>query len=398
MVIFQDQLPNQTDNHYHIMKLLCLCARPTGHSTFYESLLRHSSVIRSWEKLPQMAERHGLAPLVYHHLREAGVTMPTQVDRTLKASYLTHRHANFERMAALVEIATAYREAGIGMLALKGAALANTIYPETTLRCMCDLDLMVAIGDADKARLLLKSLGFDIHETTSIHPKPFSHHFPPATRTTANVRVMVELHHHLFARSKLIPTGTFGKLIPNAIPFTINDITVDTLGPVHMLWHTYIHAVGKLQLVEQFRLIHVADLVGLVETYADHIDWLQLKNFSQQTYHAILMLSLFTPWSPAVKQRLPFETELKFQFKDFPQLPLAMEINSRNRKKWLSRFFLDIIIQPDWWVCFFQGNHPARFNKFNHHVSYPLHQIGSFATNLAGYYIRKAYRTWRKRP
>ncbi len=161
-----------------------------------------------------MAEQHGMAPLVYYHLREAGIEIPATVNRILKGAYLTHRHANRERMVALEEIAAAYRKAGIEMLALKGAALANTIYPDIALRCMCDLDLMVADDEADSARKALEKLGFNIHETASIQPQAFSHHFPPATRDQNSVGVVVELHHHLYAISKLVPSVTLDKLLP----------------------------------------------------------------------------------------------------------------------------------------------------------------------------------------
>lgn len=381
-------------NQIQMMKLLCLCARPTGHPALHEKLNKQAAGINSLEKLPYMAEQHGMAPLVYFHLREAGIEIPANVNRTLKGAYLTHRHANRERMVALKEIAVAYRKAGIEMLALKGAALANTIYPDIALRCMCDLDLMVADHKAEIARRALESLGFDIHKTASIQPKAFSHHFPPAIRDQNGVGVVVELHHHLYAISKLVPSVTLDKLLPDALPFDLDQTVVDTLGPEQMLWHSYIHAVGKLQLVEQFRLIHVADLVGIVEEYADVIDWQRLKKLSPQTYHAIIMLHLFTPWSEAVIKSLPFDTETSFSFKDFPHLPSAMGVSSRDRNAWIPRFFKDIILPPDWWVCFFQGNHPAKFNTISYRVVYPIRRLSAFFVNLTGFYVRKWYRKW----
>ncbi len=164
-----------------------------------------------------------------------------------------------------------------------------------------------------------------------------------------------------------------------------------------MLWHSYIHAVGKLQLVEQFRLIHVADLVGLVEKYADRIDWHRLEKLSPQTYHAIMMLHLFTPWSEDVKKSLPFDSDASFNFKDFPKLPSAMKVSSRDRNVWIPRFFKDLLLPPDWWVCFFQGNHPAKFNVISYRVVYPIRRLSSFCGNLAGFYVRKWYRKWQQK-
>jgi hypothetical protein len=375
-----------------LMKLMCLCARPMGHRAMYDRLSELAGAIDSWDALPQMAEQHGMAPLVYYHLREAGINIPTAVNRILKSAYLTHRLANRERMAALGEIATLYRQSGIAMLALKGAALANTIYPDPALRCMCDLDLMVANNRGDDARELLKQIGFDVHETASVQPRPLSHHYPPAIRNHNGVGVMVELHHHLYSVSKLIPSVTLDQLLSNAISFNMGNNRIDTLGPEEMLWHAYIHAVGRLQLVERFRLIHVADLVGIVETYAGQIDWQQFKHQYAQTYNALSMLHLFSPWAEAIKNLLPFDTRIAFQFRHFPRLPKAMAVSSRDRHTWTARFFLDLARPPDWWACFFMGTDPSQFSRFKHRVAYPARRLAAFSGNFSGFYVRKLYR------
>ena len=358
----------------------------------YDQLGEMASAIESWDALPHIAERHGMAPLVYHHLREAGIDIPTCVNRTLKSAYLTHRFANRQRMAALEEIAAVYRQAGIEMLALKGAALANTVYLVSALRCMCDLDLMVADQQADEARERLKSIGFDIHEEADVQPRPLSHHYPPAMRQRNGVEVMVELHHHLYSISKLIPTVTLDRLRPDAISFDLGNTRIDTLGPEQMLWHTYIHAVGRLQLVEQFRLIHVADLVGIVETYAGRIDWQQFKNRYPQTYNALSMLHLFTPWPDHIKATLPFDTQRSFPFKHFPRLPRAMAVSSRDRPSWTLHFMMDVAMPPDWWACFYQGSDPWRFTLFEHRMVYPARRLTAFVGNFSGCYVRKHYR------
>ncbi len=105
-----------------------------------------------------------------------------------------------------------------------------------------------------------------------------------------------------------------------------------------------------------------------------------------------MMLHLFSPWSEAAKKSLPFDTETSFDFRDFPHLPSAMGVNSRDRGVWIPRFFKDMIMSPDWWVCFFQGNHPSKFNAYHHRIAYPIRRLSSFGGNLAGFYIRKWYR------
>lgn len=56
-------------------------------------------------------------------------------------------------------IASRFNEAGVPLMALKGAALHLTIYDTPSARAMSDLDLLVKPEDLDRARALLEDLG-----------------------------------------------------------------------------------------------------------------------------------------------------------------------------------------------------------------------------------------------
>ncbi len=60
-------------------------------------------------------------------------------------------------LAALLSLCT---EAKLDLLVLKGAALAETVYPRPSLRRFGDLDVLVRPEDAARARTLLDSLGY----------------------------------------------------------------------------------------------------------------------------------------------------------------------------------------------------------------------------------------------
>ena len=96
-----------------------------------------------------------MAPLLYVHLKAAGVQLPRDVRRTLQGLVLRHREINRVRMRVLRDILSTYDSAGIPALVLKGAALAHLVYPEPGLRPMSDLDILVPESELWRAQRLL---------------------------------------------------------------------------------------------------------------------------------------------------------------------------------------------------------------------------------------------------
>jgi hypothetical protein len=99
--------------------------------------------MREWAGGAAQAEAHGLAPLLYLHLKGTEVQLPLATKRELQGLYLRHRHANQVRTRVLHEVLAAYQSAGIPALVLKGAALFYLVYPEPGLRPMSDMDILV---------------------------------------------------------------------------------------------------------------------------------------------------------------------------------------------------------------------------------------------------------------
>ncbi|MHC4272614.1 MAG: nucleotidyltransferase family protein, partial [Planctomycetota bacterium] len=62
-------------------------------------------------------------------------------------------------MHLLERIAKAFNEAGVPLMALKGAALNLTLYRHPQDRPMVDLDLLVKPADSDRARAILEDVG-----------------------------------------------------------------------------------------------------------------------------------------------------------------------------------------------------------------------------------------------
>ena len=176
-------------------QLLALCARAECRPIHHQQIALAASVATDWEDVLAQAEMHHLSPLLYTHLRAAGVSIPAAVKRELRSRSMHHLVANQVRTRVLCDILSAYETARIPVLVLKGAALSHIIYPDISLRPMSDLDLLVPASEAHRAQQVLAGLGFEAPSLSS----PMSHHrhLPEVTKYVKNIPVTVEIHHRL---------------------------------------------------------------------------------------------------------------------------------------------------------------------------------------------------------
>ena len=324
-------------------RLLALCARTELDAAHIHRLAQEAAKLteQEWERVPAQAEAHGMAPLLYVHLKAAGVQLPRDVRRTLQGLVLRHREINRVRMRVLRDILSTYDGAGIPALVLKGAALAHLVYPEPGLRPMSDLDILIPEADLWQAQRLLAESGFDA-------PLPSSgalphRHLGGATLQTEGLTIHVELHYKLssdyfdhaisYMRSKMWPkprsstqAKTFRRRhIPRAQPpqteqypntpvsmwvsdltvppqpFALADLTAHTLGHEDMLSHLCQHLTSHVNVWDFGRLIWVADIVSLAERFAAQIDWTWIRRQRPAVLRMLSLLHFMTSLSDLVR-------------------------------------------------------------------------------------------------
>ena len=178
---------------------MALCARVSCDAALYERIARQAAALdpQAWGTLPHRAEAHGIAPLLFTHLKAVSAPVPTEVQRALRGLTLRHRLANRARMAVLGSMLARLGTAGISVCVLKGAALAHLIYPTPDLRPMRDVDLLVRPSEARRAQRLLREMGFTAPpaESADLPDK----HMAAAQLDEAGFVLSVEVHHNLFA-------------------------------------------------------------------------------------------------------------------------------------------------------------------------------------------------------
>lgn len=112
-----------------------------------------------WDRVMRLAQWHGLRPLLHRHLSEAqGVPRAAMVRCWSEAE----RVARSNRMLRdeLARILVLLGSAGIRALPYKGPTLAARAYGDLTLREFGDLDILVTLGEVQRARDLLCAGGY----------------------------------------------------------------------------------------------------------------------------------------------------------------------------------------------------------------------------------------------
>jgi len=154
----------------------------------------------------------------------------------------------------------ALSEAGVPVIVLKGAALAETIYPSIAHRPMGDVDLLVRPEDRDQARAALEDAGYRFLPEPQQRFSPFDTEFTGEMAFRRNEGPLIELHWQLTPAEwlrRLIALDTEA-LWRDAQPLEIGGVQALHLSPpdtlfhlcLHLTAHSYVHPAGYRDIVQ----------------------------------------------------------------------------------------------------------------------------------------------------
>jgi hypothetical protein len=367
------------DNGVDSYTVLIHAARVACSPAALAALARAARRFAAWHEIPAQAEHHGLAPLLYRHLRAAEIDLPRPVARKLQALTVRHRHANQVRTAALGEILAALDGAGIAPLVLKGGALAHMIYPRPGLRPMRDLDVLVRRDEAERAQQVLAQMAGAASDTQQ--ELDGGHHLVAGLQRDG-LHVSVEIHYSLY--------GVQREEIEQTTPFQLGagGPTAHTLGPEEMMWHLCRHAVGHTSVFDSIRLIWVADVVGFAERFVEQIDWARIERDFPVARNVLAIFGTVAPLSAALrrKARLPSLDRAGFDldFHGWPRSSLA----AQREEKGFARIVWDTFRPPEGWLRLHHGLSPAAPLFWYRWVRHPLHILGHVVDLLQKTYLR----------
>ncbi|HEV7550033.1 MAG TPA: nucleotidyltransferase family protein [Candidatus Angelobacter sp.] len=139
--------------------LACCGDDSDGHfSARIQQVLRHGV---DWERLIQLAQHHGLVPLVFRRLSgEMDATRSPGLE-SLRQHDKANAHRTLWLTLELLNIHRHLQARGLEVLPYKGPALAEALYGNVAMRQFSDLDLLVRPNDLLATKEALVQLGYE---------------------------------------------------------------------------------------------------------------------------------------------------------------------------------------------------------------------------------------------
>ncbi|MBY6015970.1 nucleotidyltransferase family protein [Qipengyuania gaetbuli] len=255
--------------------------------------------LAEWRALDALAEAHRLGP--YFHGRLSRGEMPVEVPQDIVEGWREAHRANaiavLAQRRALAQAATLLGGLGIEAVALKGSALAWSVWPSPAERVMRDIDLLVPQYRAVKAYKALRDAGWQGPAAT---PELLDRLAQEETHLPLLVSpdgVLCELHAHAWASAPLaglaMPSCDDAGLLERSVFDEVLDMRVPAAQD--MLAHLVVHcACSHLFNVGPLAL---ADIDYLTRKRA--IDWPRFWEAAQREGYeraAALVLALTDRW------------------------------------------------------------------------------------------------------
>ncbi|HKT87305.1 MAG TPA: nucleotidyltransferase family protein [Candidatus Sulfotelmatobacter sp.] len=120
-----------------------------------------------WNEVFNLADRHGVHPLLFQALSSVADAVPAEPMRFLMQQYQANLHKALFLSRELISILDCLDAAGIEVIPYKGLPLAETLYGDIALRQSGDIDLLIHPWDLARIRQNLSPLGFVSHENFS---------------------------------------------------------------------------------------------------------------------------------------------------------------------------------------------------------------------------------------
>ncbi|MFO7650116.1 MAG: nucleotidyltransferase family protein [bacterium] len=230
-----------------------------------------------WNDLVAAAAHLRLAPLLFRRLKQGAARdrVPAEAWECLRLAYFGSAGTNARLYRRLQPVLAALRDAGIPVIVLKGAFLAEAVYGDVALRPMADADLMVRKADLPGARAVLLAAG-----GTPACPVDVNRHCRRnVSLPTVFIRdIAVELHWSIER-----PHGPFradsAGLWDRARPAAIAGVEVLALSPEDLLLHLCLHLSHRHGLAVPYALCDVAETV---HRFRAGLDWPQVARRARE--------------------------------------------------------------------------------------------------------------------
>lgn len=228
----------------------------------------------AWSEIVQLAQANGVAPLLYAAVQRTRAPIPPRLHQALQDRYYQVGVANALHLQELSQVLAALSAAGMPVVLLKGALLAEALYGNPALRPMADLDLLVPRDRIAEVPPLLEPLGYRLQPGPAGHPFAFSIRYGgeiALIKALPLTAVALDIHWnlvafwwtHYTARLDLEALWREVRPIPSQGPPALQLCPEDTL--IHLCLHAGLsHSYASL--------LNFVDIDRCIAAYTD-LDW-----------------------------------------------------------------------------------------------------------------------------
>jgi hypothetical protein len=140
------------------LDLILACCGDDSLSVRIQQVLQHGV---DWERLVQLAQHHGLVPLVFRRLSTEMDTSRSPGLEALRQLDKLNAHRTLWLTLELLNIHRHLRTRGLEVLPYKGPVLAEMLYGNVAMRQFSDLDMLTRSGDLAAIKEALAELGYE---------------------------------------------------------------------------------------------------------------------------------------------------------------------------------------------------------------------------------------------
>lgn len=257
-------------------QLLLYCARSQPNTESIRSIVNEGV---NWHYLQQLAEQHGVRPLLLQSLKlVCWDAVPKMTQLQLNYFNRINIQTNLSIAGELLRLLGPFQQNGIPIATFKGVVLAELVYGDLTLREVSDLDVIVHEADLNKAEDILIACGYQAAFPNRDYRSAFlSYQGQYAFRHTQTA-ILVDLHWRLSSKGVAFPIEA-AEIWPKLMQVTIAGRTVPTLAPDDLALFLAAHGTKE----GWKRLLWVCDFAELLRKYQD-IDWAAVLQRAQRSH------------------------------------------------------------------------------------------------------------------
>ena len=226
------------------------------------------------------AAQLGVAPLLYARLKTPTLqsSVPTAVLQSHKGDFLWSQARNMKVFARLREVFAVFRDHRIDVIALKGAALAELVYPQIGLRTMGDIDLLVRKDDLARVEAIIEDMGFRANESYRSKEWYHTQHHHLVPYESGDRILKLDVHHDITTVDSCIRVPV-ESLWSHAQMVRISTMACLTLSWEHMLLHLALHMADQNFFLGDLR--GLCDVAEIVRRFPGDIDWDELARVAR---------------------------------------------------------------------------------------------------------------------